>query len=418
MNTQKVIFPVIRSTLSPSAVFVILLVISLIVRILIAISTHAFSVVPTGATLMVAKSLAATGEFQNPYAVPTGPTAHVAPLYPFLISILIRLMGLQRAQSALILLGIVFSSVLWSSMPFASKWFELPRSAGIFAGFLGALNPLPHYTELDGVWESVLAALLGMFFVTALYRRRDSLSFKTSILFGMAGGILVLIHTASLMVLISCSLWLLITRGPSMMRYVAPSLLVLLFVAMPWTVRNVKVMHGLFFVRDNYGLELAVSNYSGASATWVKNLDPQGHARHPDVTPEEALRMRAIGEVAYNHKRREEAVSWIKANPAEFLRLTALRAVYFWIPPRSNFLITTFEALITLFGMVGLILLFRNGYLDQALLIALVCLIYPLTYYPIQVIERYRYPIYWTLILSAGYCFSQIKGLFVPIEPN
>lgn len=41
----------------------------------------------------VAASFGATGELANPYMTPTGPTAHLLPLYPILLGTLYRLFG-------------------------------------------------------------------------------------------------------------------------------------------------------------------------------------------------------------------------------------------------------------------------------------------------------------------------------------
>src|SRR5271157_6520169 len=41
----------------------------------------------------IARSLAEDNVFGNPYALPTGPTAHHAPIYPFLLSLIFRMFG-------------------------------------------------------------------------------------------------------------------------------------------------------------------------------------------------------------------------------------------------------------------------------------------------------------------------------------
>jgi hypothetical protein len=384
---------------------------AVIVRLLIALATRAFSGIPLGEAFNVARSIASTGEFANPYALRTGPTAHVAPVYPYLMSGAIRLFGDgTEAHVFLTVAAIICSSAIWASLPFLARRLKLPAIVGIIGGALGAVNPLPHYTELDGTWESLVAAMGAAWLVAAVYGCRAHMPYQAALLLGLAGGALTLTHPASLMILVACSLWLLLMQGERALKPLGTAALAFLLVLAPWTIRNAIVMRGYFFVRDNYGLELAVSNRSGASPTWVENLDPAGLARHPDVTPEEAVKVRDMGEVAYNAARGSEALKWIAAQPKAFLWLTAIRVAHFWVPARKSKGLTGLEIGITVAAFAGMIGLFRHRR-DVALLLCGIWLLYPTAYYPIQIVERYRYPIYWTLILCAG---NLVSLLFKP----
>jgi hypothetical protein len=377
-----------------------------IIRLLIALATHAFSGIPLGEAFSVARSITSTGQFANPYAVQTGPTAHVAPVYPYLMSGAIRFFGGgAEVHVFLTVAAIVCSSAVWASLPFLARRLRLPATAGIIGGALGAVNPLPHYTELDGSWESLVAALGAAWLVAAVYGYRAHMPYRAALLLGLAGGALILTHTASLTILVACALWLFLMQGRRSLKPLGAAALAFLVVLAPWTIRNAIVMRGYFFVRDNYGLELGVSNHNGASPTWVKNLDPAGLAKHPDVTPEEAIKVRDMGEVAYNAARGSEALKWIEANPKVFLRLTAARAAQFWVPARNSKALAVLELGIAVAAFAGMIGLFRHRR-DVALLLCGIWILFPIAYYPIQAAERYRYPIYWTLILCAGYSIS------------
>jgi hypothetical protein len=63
-------------------------------------------------------SLAETGVLGNPYAIPTGPTAHVAPLYAGLLAIIFSLFGTGvDGEIVKVCLSTVLSVVPYSLMP-------------------------------------------------------------------------------------------------------------------------------------------------------------------------------------------------------------------------------------------------------------------------------------------------------------
>src|ERR1700683_3006570 len=49
----------------------------------------------------IARSLAVGDGFSSPMPFPTGPTAHLAPFYPLLLSLIFRLFGVYTASSAI-----------------------------------------------------------------------------------------------------------------------------------------------------------------------------------------------------------------------------------------------------------------------------------------------------------------------------
>ena len=63
--------------------------------------------------IRIAISLAHHGGFANPYAIPTGPTAHTAPLYPMLIAPLYAIWGdTHRADMARFALNALAGPIL------------------------------------------------------------------------------------------------------------------------------------------------------------------------------------------------------------------------------------------------------------------------------------------------------------------
>src|SRR5208283_3329804 len=69
-------------------------------------------------SLRIAISLARHGEFADPYSLPTGPTAHTAPLYPALASALYRMWGdTQDADYARVTLNTLAASAEYALIP-------------------------------------------------------------------------------------------------------------------------------------------------------------------------------------------------------------------------------------------------------------------------------------------------------------
>src|SRR5277367_3880245 len=97
----------------PRQVGAMIFALSWTVRIAIVLVTgaHRQAVNPVE-TVLVAESLAAGEGFSNPYGCRTGPTAHLAPVYPFVLSLIDRAFppGSSR-ELATFILGITFTSL-------------------------------------------------------------------------------------------------------------------------------------------------------------------------------------------------------------------------------------------------------------------------------------------------------------------
>ena len=78
----------------------------------------------------IAVSLLERGEYASTYKVPTGPTAHVPPLYPFLISLIYRLVGLTlTAGYVRWLVDIAIVSAAYAMLPWLAARLGLRTEA-------------------------------------------------------------------------------------------------------------------------------------------------------------------------------------------------------------------------------------------------------------------------------------------------
>lgn len=356
----------------------------------------------------VAVTFARTGQIANPYmAMPTGPTAHVAPLYPMLMGAVYRAFGDgETGETIKQILASCVSSARAPLLVLLALAFGLGEGVALTAGLVSAVYIGAFETELKGNWEGPFAANVLLLLVLWGYRvawRRMPAPLE-GLCYGVAWGVALLIAPSLLPVAIGLALLVCASRGRKAPRMVAVALLWpvvgCLLALSPWIIRNYLTLGGFVWGRDNFGLELSVSNGAGASWSNAENHD-RIFTMHPSRYRPAAERLLAQGELAFNADRKREAVEWIESQPREFAVLTARRAVGFWFPPGSNRAHRMALAVFTLLAFVGLILMWRL--VNPAFAItAVIWAMYPLLYYVIQWSSRYRQPIDWSLILCAS----------------
>lgn len=99
----------------------------------------------------------------------------------------------------------------------------------------------------------------------------------------------------------------------------------------------------------------------------------------------------------------EEALAWIRVHPAEFLWLTAQRFANLWAGPIHR-PVDQFSGVLTLTGLaiVGGFVAWRSGTIPQRAAFLIPLATYPLIYYLVAYMPRYRIPIDWILYILAG----------------
>ncbi len=361
--------------------------------------------------VQVARTLADSGDFASPFRFDTGFTAHVAPVYPFLLSLVYRVFG-HAAQGQVIqeVLYSCISSGQFALLPSVASAGGLRRWTGIAAGLLGAMLPLRLWMETKGSWES---ALVGLLFLIASREtlalwKRPAPTWQRAIGLGLLWGLALLAGPALVLVFAAMlAVWAVARRsgdGRIGARAVLTAICGVAIVVLPWIVRNHVRLGGVFWVRSNLGLELAVSNNRLAAPTQAGNAAEWGRIPHPFSSDSERRRVVELGELAYNRVKLSEALDWIRHNPGRFAGLTAVRALRFWFPaanrPSQNY---------AYWGLVlaAILGLYRAWRLRTAIAVwvAIAWACYPLMYYFIQADPRYPYPLHWTFLLMAACAF-------------
>jgi len=171
----------------------------------------------------------------------------------------------------------------------------------------------------------------------------------------------------------------------------------------PWLVRNYRIWHALV-VRSNFGMTLYASNLDCSQST-LRQGQKSGcyDGAFPVESAAEVALMNQLGEVKYDRERGARAMEWIRSHPRRFAELTAARAVDYWFPPVEPPEHTFYAIwIVTLLSVPGMVLMARDG-LRSVWVLSAICAVYPLMYYVVVSLSRYRYPIIWTSLVPAGY---------------
>lgn len=366
--------------------------------------------------LRVGVTLAEKGYLGDPFIRPTGPTAHVSPVYPVVVAAVHSVTHDEpRTVFILSFIGAIVSACNVAMLLPLAKRMRLPSGAGVLAALVW-VAPLFAWIELGAEHETTFttAAVLATLLVVFSMLARSELAASDGAQLGAVTGAAA--HFSPLllpMVVGAMVLGGLARRRTLRLRpaFVVAFAVLLVVVVTPYTLRNRAVMGSTFFIRDNLGLELAVSNADDARPTAEANAQP-GSAmdRHPFISPAEADRMRAMGEVAYNKSRMREALGWIQSHPTRFLTLTAQRAGYLLAPYSRRAYQRAIATVLTIGLLVGLVTLWRAG--ERVTVAAVVGALggYQLIYLVVQHDVRYVYSMLWIESLVAASLLALLLG--------
>jgi hypothetical protein len=107
--------------------------------------------------------LARSGALSDPYeTLQTGPTAHVAPLSPLLVSRVARIFGPETRgfETAIHFLSIFVTTLQYALLPWLARAFFSDPRADVIAGLPAALIPLRLSLESMGNFETMYTGLL------------------------------------------------------------------------------------------------------------------------------------------------------------------------------------------------------------------------------------------------------------------
>lgn len=344
-----------------------------------------------GEAYALALSLARHGTFANPFfhAGDTGASAHMTPLWPLTMALLMRGLG-AWFRPGLFILALLANGLNAALLPLISRRLLGDALPGLIAGI--AVAVLPVY-QLCPAWDAMFAADLLM--ICVLVARPRS---RSGWLQGALAGILFLLNPVAGVVFVVLAAW----NAPRRLRFALTAACVLVAILTPWTIRNYRHFGRFVPLRDDLGIALYSSNNDCAMPTLEQNIVSGCHdATHPVNNFAENRMVLRLGEVEYNKVRMRSALGWIGANPAPFFSLSLQRFFYFWFPWQRPAV-----CIVSVFGFVGLGLMLRQR---RCLGMMFLCALAAGSglYYFVEAQDRYRFPVYWCLCLCAGYLVTR-----------
>ena len=284
-------------------------------------------------TTDIAASIAGGYGFSSPMepvafgSTGAGPSAWIAPVYPYFCALVFRLSDTFSPGSmwAILLLQCMFSALTVIPILRIAKLTTGMRT-GYVAAILWALFPWFSKWAVTWVWEVSLSAFLFSWLFWFALRMRDEATLRTWIGFGALWGFAALVNPALLPLLLISGLWIAYQRSRRGMPWLKSGVLsaaVCLLIISPWLIRNRVVFGEWVFIRDNFGFEFALGNYHGSNGRGWAHF-------HPTGSPKELHDYSTMGELRYVRMKTELGKQFVRAYPGEFLRLTAKRVLWFW----------------------------------------------------------------------------------------
>ena len=366
----------------------------------------------------VANSLALGKGFSSPLAGMHGPTAWVAPAYPWLISLALRTSRHNDFTAVILcqILNCVASALTcWPIYGIARKIGN--HEIGIASSWLWVFLPTAVIFPLEWLWDPSFAA----FFLALLIYWTLDLPAAGSVLawagYGTLWGIAVLMNPAVGILFPFLLFWLVQHRWrdqwPWMRQAMAATFFFVLCLA-PWTIRNYAAFGKLIPIKNNFGLELWLGNNPDVKRNWSPT-------HHPGSDVEGMQELLQVGEAKFMQMKQREALAYIEGHPGTFLKATLDRFVDTWtglsdVPTdrwvsalHAGSAYIWITSALSLFSFTGLYMVWRSmGW--EAAPIWIVSLIFPITYYITHSILRYRHPIDPVLTILAVHALSQARS--------
>ena len=385
----------------------------------------------------IAKSIAVGEGFSSPFREPSGPTAWMMPLYPFLLALVFKLFGVYSLNSALAIftLNSVFSALTCIPLYLIAKSC-FGRIVGYIAAITLALYPVALF-HVGHVWETSLFTLLATCLLAWLLNLPNAFSFRNALFYGGFSGFVALVNPVILAFFPFAAMWL-FTRSDApkkqTLRLIGTICIAMIAILLPWTVRN-YTLFGQVILRSNFGLELRLGNsWETWSADKARRMAPWSLG-HPATSEQEFLRYASLGEAEYMNRAFNDAMAFIRENPEKFLWLSLQRMQQFWFNDFSgkddskkklglSFSVAGIGQIIYIlpvpFMLWGIVLALRRKTGIAPLLFFILSI--PVAYYVTHAgLTRYRYPVEPMMILFASFGFSSLlmmvrRRIFAPYK--
>jgi hypothetical protein len=354
----------------------------------------------------LAQSMVTGHGFSSPFGGSTGPTAMLSPGYPAIIALFFRVFGsfTFTAAIAIMVMQLLFTvATVLLIMRVALRCFGT-RTANMAGTFWAMSLPLLWMPTI--FWETCLSTMLLVGMIALALRGEQRPMGPLWAGLGAYCGLAALVNPALLLSMLALLGWTAWQTRKTFRYWPLLGLLAFLVVFSPWPWRNLRVLGAFIPLRSTVGFELWVGNRAGATGF----LD---QSQFPLFSRWELAQYVSKGEVVYMRDKSTLAKEYIRAHPAEFLRLSGIRFMRFWTGTgnQDGSVVFAIHAILTTsLAVIGLGRLLRERRPSMAVLFLLPLILFPLPYYITHAEFRYRLVVDPLLTILAGFgvCGSDV----------
>ena len=150
----------------------------------------------------IAHALAVGEGFSSPFRVPTGPTAWLTPLYPLLLSGIMRVFGAYTFASwvAAVSINVCFSTLVCVPVFYTGRLLG-GQGLGATAAWLWAIFPNAILLSFESMWDTSLSALLGATLLWATLKVSESQRARGWLGYGLLWGVALMTNAVFLALL-------------------------------------------------------------------------------------------------------------------------------------------------------------------------------------------------------------------------
>ena len=359
----------------------------------------------------IAAHLARGQGFSSPFVHDSGPTAWVAPVYPYFVSLVFRGFGVYSAASALVIIVLQCAMAAGTAVGiYALGRRTLGKAVGLWAGWIWAVSPFFFRWPVSWIWDFAASALLVIILLILTLDLTQHATPRLWFLYGFLWGLTALTNPALLSIAPFAYGYAIVLNYQHKLKRLRDSLvswLVLAAIVAPWGIRNDAVFGRPVFLRSNFWFEFHLGNYHFSNGMGYLGF-------HPGANPHEFKKYSQMGEQAYIQQARQQALQFVRRYPHEFVDLTLHRVLWFW--DGSPLSLQAYEwwkpwefCILSVTAWLGLIFVLTRR--PRGWFLYLTCLIiYPLPYYFVYPIAKYRHAIEPGMLLLSVYLAAVLRS--------
>jgi 4-amino-4-deoxy-L-arabinose transferase-like glycosyltransferase len=272
-----------------------------------------------------------------------GPTASRPPAYPFLISLVYRVMPRGPLAFATVrLLSVLFTSVsgalaVWMGWELAKRMTRsvwMPPIAALIAFVLAMLDRTVRTYSVDFLTEPMAMFLCVCVWASGLIWQQPEAPKRWFAIMVSGSAALILTRSITIFWLPGLAILVAMSATKARLRWAAGYVLIVLALLSPWWIRNASVLQSMMPLGGQGAASLRGGYCDEALADFGNwHGDAEERLQHSlNAIPGAGDWTQAQREVALAHRANQETWQWVQANLTEIPRLIGMRIVSHWSP--------------------------------------------------------------------------------------